>query len=173
MAHVTLLDIPASAFVPDQSAQLVAGDAGATWESYKERPCLTFDDTAEEAAVTPEYAMPGQYAAGTLKMTIFFSMESDNTNDIALDAFVEAKTCNADTLDMEAATSWDVANSGTMSLAGTTAGDPLALTITLTNKDNIAASDLVRFGIRRDCDSANDDAAGDLFVWAIEVWEDT
>ena len=172
MAHVTLLNIPASAFIPDQNAQLVAGDVGASWVSHKDRPALSFDDTAEEAAVCPEYAMPGQYAGGTLKATLFLYMATDATNDIAFDVFVEAVTA-LDTLDLEAAVSWDTANAGTASVGGTTAGDLVAITITLANKDSVAAGDLVRFGVRRDTDSANDDASGDAYLSSVEIWEDT
>ena len=172
MAHVTLLTIPASAFIPDQNAQLVAGDVGASFVSHKDRPALSFDDTAEEAAVSPEYSMPGQYAGGTLKATLFLYTASDNTNDLAFDAFVEAVTA-LDTLDIEAAVSWDTANAGTVSVSGTTAGDLIALTITLANKDSVAAGDMVRFGVRRDCDSADDDVSGDIFLASVEIWEQT
>ena len=173
MAHVTLLNIPASAFIGDTDAQLVAGDVAAPHAAKKGRPVLAFDDTAEEAAVSAEMAMPGNYAGGTLMATVHFFMASDVTNDVAIDVFVEAKTPNADTLDMEAATSWDSANSGTLSVGGTTAGDPLSLAITLANKDSVAVGDLVRFGVRRDTDSANDDASGDLYLAAVEIWEST
>jgi len=174
MAHVTLITFPASAMFGDNDAQLVAGDAAAVHDvPAKGRPTLIFDDTDEEAAITAEIEMPGQYASGTLKATAHFFMASDNTNDIALDVFVEAKTPNTDTLDLETAESWDTANSGTVGLSGTTAGDPLTVVITLTNKDSVAAGDLVRFGIRRDTDSANDDATGDLYLTALEIWEDT
>lgn len=158
----------------DNDAQLVAGDVAAAHETpAKGRPCLAFDDTEEEAAITGEYSMPGQFAGGTLKATIEVYMKSDNTNDIAYDVFVEAKTPDTDTIDLEADESWDTANAGTISLAGSTAGDPLTIEITLTNKDSVAAGDLVRFGIRRDTDSGDDDASGDACVTALEIWEDT
>ncbi len=89
-------------------------------------------------------------------------MASDNTNDIALAAFVEAKT-PADTLNMVTASGWGAANSGTRSLAGSTAGDPLKLSIPLTNDDSVTSGDLVRVGIRRDTTSVNDDASGKTF----------
>lgn len=173
MAHTSLFPLPASAFIGDNDAQLVAGDVAAAAKNHKGRPAMAFDDTEEEAMVSPEYVMPGQYAGGTLTADILFGMASDNTNDVALDVFVEAKTPNTDTLDMEAATSWDAANSGTVSLSGSTASDPLKLSITLTNKDSVAAGDLVRFGIRRDTDSVNDDASGDLFIYSVDIWETT
>ena len=173
MAHVTLLNFPANALVGDNDENLVAGDGAATFSNHNGRPCLAFDATAEEAVLTPEVAMPGQYAGGTLMATAFFAMDSDATNHIVLDVGVEATTPNADTIDMETADSWDTINAGTMSVGGTTAGDPLSLAVTLTNKDSVAAGDLVRFGIRRDCDSGNDDASGDLYLYALEIWEST
>ena len=122
--------------------------------------------------MTPEVDMPSQYTGSGLKAVVHFFMASDATNDIALDVFVEAKTPNADTLDMETADSWDSANSGTKSVGGTTAGDPLTLEITLTNADSVAVGDLVRFGVRRDTDSGDDDASGDLFITCIEIEDD-
>lgn len=165
----TLLNFPASSMIGDQDAQLVAGDAAALHANKVGRPVLVFDDTDEAAAVTPEVEMPSQYTGSGLKAVVHFFMASDAANDIALDVGVEAKTPNADTLDLEAASSWDTLNSGTKSLAGTTAGDPLTLEITLTNAGSVAAGDLVRFGVRRDTDSGNDDASGDLYITAIEI----
>ncbi len=167
----TLFNFPAASMIPDDDAQLVAGDVAAQFTVHKGRLVLAFDDTEEKAAVTPEVAMPQAYAAGALTAICHFYMASDVTNDISLDVFVEAKTPNSDTLDLEAATDWDTANSGTVSLGSTTAGDPLTVSITLTNKDSVAAGDLVRFGIRRDTDSGDDDAVGDLFLAAIEIQE--
>ena len=173
MAHVTLLELAANAFVGDNDAQLVAGDVAAAAVNHKGRPAWAFDDIEEAAIVSGEAAMPGQYAGGTLKATIYFATADDNSNDLAVDAYLEAKTPDVDTLDMEAATSWDAANSGTISVGATTVGDPLSLTITLTNKDSVAAGDLVRFGFRRDCDSASDDIVGQVFIYSVEIWEQT
>ena len=173
MAHTSLLSISASAFVGDVDANLIAGDGAATPEVHNGRPAMAFDDTSEEAMLSAEFIMPGQYAAGTLTVDILFAMASDNTNDIALDVSVEAKTPGTDTLDMTSADSWDTKNAGTVSLSGSTAGDPLKLSVTLTNKDSVAAGDVVRIGIRRDCDSANDDATGDLYIYSVDIWETT
>lgn len=173
MAHTTILPFTANAMIGDNDAQLVAGDLSAIHSIFNGRPVLLFDATDEEAALTPEVPMPAHYAGGVLSMDIHFFTIADNTNDLAMDAYVEAKTPNVDTLDMETADSWDTANSGTMSVSGTTAGDPQRLSITLTNKDGVVAGDLVRFGIRRDTDSGNDDIVGDVVVMAIEIWETT
>ena len=168
----TLLNFPASCMIGDNDAQLVAGDVGAPHASFKGRPVLSFDHTNEEAAITPEVEMPSQYSGSGLKAVVHFFMASDATNDIALDVFVEAKTPNSDTLDLEAAVSWSAANSGTKSVGGTTAGDPLTLEITLTNADSVAAGDLVRFGVRRDTDSGDDDANDNLYITCIEIEDD-
>lgn len=167
----TLLSFPAASFIPDDDAQLVAGDVAAQFTVHVGRLVLAFDDTEEEAATTPETPMPQAFAGGTLTAILHFYMASDVTNDISLDVFVEAKTPNVDALDMESATGWDAVNSGTVSLSGTTTGDPLTVSVTLTNKDSVAAGDLVRFGVRRDTDSVDDDAVGDLFLAAIEIQE--
>ncbi len=167
----TLLLLPAMVFIGDEDAQLVAGDTFASFAIHSGRVVLAFDDTAEEAAISPEIPMPQHYSGGGLKAICHFYMASDTTNDIALDVFVEAKTPNTDTLDLESTADWAGANAGTKSLSGTTAGDPLSLDITLSNNDGAAAGDLVRFGVRRDTDSVNDDATGDLYLAAIEIRE--
>jgi len=174
MAHsADLLIIPASAFIGDNDAQLVGGDVLAPLSAKKGRPVLVFDDTAEAAATSPEYAMPASFAGGTLKATVFGFAATNAADGVVFDVFVEAKTPDTDTLDLETATSWDSANSsGDWDLSGTTAGDPTDIEVTLTNKDSVAAGDLVRFGIRRDTDHANDDASGDFYILAIVIWED-
>ena len=103
MAHTTVFPIPVTSFIGDTDAQLVAGDTAAAIVNHKGRPGFAFDDTDEEAIVSAEMVVPGSYAAGTLTAAVYFAMESDNTNDVALDVFVEAKTPNTDTLDMESA----------------------------------------------------------------------
>lgn len=173
MAHSTLILLPATSFVGDNDAQLVAGDEPAVPVNHIGRPAMAFDDSAEKAMVSAEFIVPGQYAGGTLTADILFAMATDNTNDIALDVFVEAKTPNTDTLDMETADSWGTVNTGTVSLAGSTAGDPLKLSIELTNKDNIAAGDVVRIGIRQDVDSGDNDNVGNLYIYSVDTWETT
>lgn len=173
MADVSILELPSTLFTGDSNAQLVAGDNPAVPRTFNDTMCWQFDATDEAAIITSSRVrMPTTYAAGTTKAEIHFFMESDNTNDIALDVFVEAVTPNTDTLDLESATSWDTANSGTVSLSGSTAGDLLTLTITLTNKDSLAAGDGFRIGVRRDTDSANDDASGNLYIASVHILED-
>jgi len=170
--HQTLLNFSFNDMHGDEDAQLVAGDIASTTYTHKGRKVWSFDDTVEQALLTDPKVMPAGIDgfSGTLHATLFLYMGSDNTNDIAMDVFVEAVTPDADTLDLETATGWDSVNAGTISLAGTTAGDLVTMDITLTNADNAAVGDLVRFGIRRDCDSVNDDASGDVNLVALEIW---
>lgn len=171
MADRSVLELPIGFFNGDNDAQLAAGDVSALLASFNSTWSFSFDDTEEMAIVSQRFIMPTQYTGGTLKALIGFFMASDNTNDIALEVFVEAVTPDTDTIDLETATGWDSANAGTVSLAGSTAGDPLSLTITLTNKDGVAAGDLVRIGIRRNTISANDDAAGLLYITSCQLLE--
>ena len=76
-----------------------------------------------------------------------------------------------DTLNLTASESWGSANSGSAALSGTTAGDGVSVTVTLTNKDSVASGDLVRLAILRDVDT--DDASGDLTLWAVALYEET
>ena len=109
MADTTILSLSPSSFVPDNDAQLVAGDAGASYIPHNAALVWAFDDTDEEAIVSHPFIMPTQYAAGTTKAKIHFYMASDTTNDVAIDVFVEAVTPDTDTLDLETATGWDSA----------------------------------------------------------------
>lgn len=172
MAHSTLLIFPANAMLGITG---LGGEERALHSLTAFRPVLRFQPEAEhtEMAATPEVTMPAQYGGATLNMDIHFFMATANTGDIVMVAYVEALTPNSDTLDMEATASWDVGNSQSMSLVGSTAGDPLRISIPLTNDDNTAAGDLVRFGIKRDTDDADDDASGYLYVTCIEIWENT
>jgi hypothetical protein len=169
----TIFSLPAAIFVGDNDAQLVAGDNFATFSFIKNRTVLAFDaGTDEEAATSLELPCPSHYSGGGLKAICHFFMASDATNDIELGIYVEAKTPGVDTpLNMNTTASFDSANTATMSLSTSTAGDPLKLEVTLTNRDSIAVGDLCRFGVRRNTQSANDDAAGDLYLAAIEIQE--
>ncbi|NIT58333.1 MAG: hypothetical protein GWN00_19530 [Aliifodinibius sp.] len=166
----TIFDFPANALVPLPNDEPASGDVPASYDDLVGRPCLRFDDTAEEAIATPEMAFP-QGVTGTLTAKIHFFTISDNTNDVVFNVYVEAKTPDSDTLDMETADSWDTVNTVTKSVSGTTAGDPVVASVTLTNKDSVAAGDSVRFCLRRDAANASDDISGDVCVTAIEIQE--
>lgn len=168
-----LARLSAQAFTGDNNAQLVAGDLPAVPYSVMDRPCWAFDDTDEMAILSAESSVPADYAAGTVKADIFYAPATDTTNDVAIDVFIESKTADADTINMGSGASWGSANSGTESLSGIGIADLRVMTITLTNKDSMAANDLFRVGVRRDTDAAGDDASGDLYVFHVDVYEET
>jgi len=174
MAHKTLLLFPANSIIGDENEQLEAGDAPAPPSSFIGRPVLTFNDTAEEAAVTPEVVMPqgtGGYGGGTLKADIHYFTDG-GTGNLDWEVCVEATTPDVDLLNMEAASGWDSANAFTDAVAGVQPY-PRVATVTLANKDGVAAGDIVRFGIRRDADDGtNDTVVGDVRLMAVEIWED-
>lgn len=175
MAHRTLLVWNGAELIPDSLVLGVAGDVacGLDFATLKGRGCATFDDTAEEAAYTPRVTMPGQYAGGTLKATlgVVFASEITATDEAVFDVTVEAIT-PGDALDLDAAWSFDAVNTLEVDPPGT-AGYEVAGTVTLTNKDSVAAGDGVIFHLRRDTDHANDTASGDVMVTYFEIWEDT
>lgn len=167
----TLLIIPASYWIGDVNAQLDAGDMAAVMEKFNGRIGFTFDATNEEAILTPELVMPTPYTGSGLVAIVHAASKTATGSNFRWDVFVEAKTPDVDTLDMETAASWATANSGSMVVAAT-AGNPMDLSITLTNADSVAVGDLVRFGLRRDTDHADDAAAGDAIFFSMEIADD-
>ena len=172
MAHVTLLNFPAESLIAD-AVPVVGGDGIGVLKHLQGAWFWALDDTEEEAVITPRVKMPGQYAGGTLKATVWgmFQTETTATDEAVIDVSVEAIT-QGDGVDMDAGTSFDAVNQGEIDPPGT-AGHEASIDITLTNKDSVAAGDYVRFGIRRDCDEADDTATDDFYLGGIEIWEDT
>lgn len=171
MANRWELWLPATAFVPDASAQLVAGDAACGFSAHRGRSALAFDTSVLEAAVSHEFAWPSNASTGTVKADIHYYSETANTSNFRFEVFVEAKNPGTDTLDLETAVSWGSANAQSAALGGT-AGDPRKVTVTLTNKDSVAAGYTTRIGIRRANDHADDAASGDAFVLGLLIYEE-
>ena len=166
----TLLILPAPMWIGDIDAQLVAGDVAAALERFEGRLGYAFDATEEEAIVTPEMVMPTQYTGSGLTSIIHYATKSSTSQVCSWDIFVEAKTPNADTLDMETASSWDSVNAVDDTTLGT-AGNPASISKALTNADSAVVGDTLRFGLRRDTDG-NDVATGDLIFFCMEIADD-
>lgn len=165
MAHVTLLQYDPHAFA------LPAANP-ASLDIVQDRPFLAFDDTTKETAKTKAVAMPGQYAGGTLKASIGYIMASATSGKVDFEISVEAVT-DGDAVDLDAAESFDTLNAANVTVPAT-AGHLDVLTVTLANKDSVAASDLIRFKLERDAgDATNDTATGDARVLWLEIWEET
>ena len=153
------------AFVPPSSAH---ADRGIT----QNRPYIAFDPDTVEAMYSKEFQMPAAYTgSGTLKLDIMYAAASATSGKVDFEASVEAIT-SGDTVDTDAASSFDAVNAANQTVPGT-AGYMSVLTITLTNKDSVAAGDMVRLKLERDADDATDDTAtGDINVYSVTLYEE-
>jgi hypothetical protein len=167
MANNFELCIPATAMVLPSSA-------APAWGNVQNRPYLSFDDTTVEGCRSVPFQMPAAYTgSGTLKADVHYIMASATTGTVNFEASVEAFTA-ADAVDLDAGESFDTANSGSATVPAT-AGHLGVMTITLTNKDSVAAGDYVRLKIERDADDAgsDDSATGDARLLQVVVREET
>lgn len=140
----------------------------ATPDVVNGRTVLDFDATTDES-VDWTFIMPQQYASGTLTAHVHYAMSSATSGNVVLQASVEA-VADGESVSTD---SFDSANgSGQVAVPGTAGLKDIA-SITLTNKDSVAAGELVRLRLRRDADStsATDDAAGDMELLAVEIRE--
>jgi len=129
------------------------------------RPVLAFDAATAETAYWTLVAPQG--LTGTLTLVISFIMASATSGNVVWVAAVEAVTA-ADATDLDAVTSFDADNSATAAVPGT-AGYLQQVSITLTNKDSVAAADYVRISIKRDAANGSDTASGDAYLLAAEL----
>lgn len=129
------------------------------------RPVLAFDASTDETCYWTAVAPQG--LSGTLTLIILYAMASATSGSVYFQAALEAIT-PGDSVDTDATTSFDTANSGNDAVPGT-AGYVDSVSITLTNADSIAAGDLFRLALNRDADHGSDTATGDCYVLAVEL----
>lgn len=165
MANNFEKDLPASGWV-------IPSSNGCSRGIVQNRPFLAFDDTTVEGARSAPFQMPAAYTGGgTLKADIFYMMASATTGKVDFEVAVEAVTA-ADSVDLDSAESFDTANAANQTVPGT-AGYLGKLTVTLTNKDSVAAGDMVRLKLERDADDGTDDtASGDARVLFVTLREE-
>ena len=152
---------------------ITAGDVAAPHTTlYTSRCVLKFaDGSAEYAAVSQPFVMPSNYAEGTLKATLHHcSAVGDNTKNVDIEVYVEAITPDVDPLDLNLQHNFDDGNQATIPCLAN-AYDLQDTGITLSNDCEVVAGDLVRILIRRDSDDAADTAAGDFYLFGIELEE--
>lgn len=154
------------AWLTPQSAELPAS-AFASFTAVNDRPALAFDAASDEEACWTIVAPQG--ISGQLDAILSFIMASATSGNVRWEVLVEAVT-DGDAVDLDAATSFDSTNHGGVTVPGT-AGHLKQFTITLTNKDAIAAADYVRIKVRRDADgtTGTDDATGDALLLGVEI----
>jgi hypothetical protein len=129
------------------------------------RPVLGFDASTDETAYWTFVAPQG--FTGAVTLVLYYAMASATSGNIYWQGQLEAIT-PGDSTDTDATTSFDTANSGNGAVPAT-AGYMQAISITMTNADSIAAGDLVRLSVNRDADNASDTAAGDAYLFAVEL----
>ena len=169
MARTVEIILPATSFIPASAngAQFVAH-----LHNSLTRPALAFDAGEDEFVVSVPLVMPASYAAGDVKVDIYFYSASANSGTAAWNVTLEAITASTDTLDLEATSSFPAGTVGTHSMGGT-AGDlrKVSITLSATSKDSVAAGDQMRLGLSRD--ESVDSVGGDLFVPFVVLYEGT
>lgn len=135
------------------------------------RTYLAFDAGTDETCYTPAFRMPTAYTgSGTLKLAIGYHCANAGDGDVVWACQVEAVT-DADATDLDSASSFDTANTATVT-APATQGYLDVATITLTNKDSVAAGDMVRLAIYRDADAGGDTQTGDARLLYATLYEE-
>lgn len=127
-------------------------------------PYLAFDDAADEHAYF-SFIMPSDFdntASPTLKLR--YSAASATSGNVVFAAEVMAVSEN----EAQGSESYDTANSATDAVPGT-AGLVGYASITLTNRDSLAADDLARIRISRDANNGSDTATGDIYLHAASL----
>lgn len=130
----------------------------------QERQVLAFDASTNETCDWTFVAPTGW--TSTFTADVCFRMASATSGNVDLDIQVEAIT-DGDSIDTDAASSFDTANVVDNTTVPATAGFIDVVTITLTNNDSSAAGDMIRIRFNRD--AANDTATGDMEVLWIEI----
>lgn len=130
------------------------------------RPVLAFDTTTSETCYWT-FVVP-QGWTGTLTAVISYAMASATSGGVAFDMALEAIT-TGDATDTDATTSFATVNTGTDAGVPATAGYMEQISITLTNSDSAAAADLLRVSLARAVSNGTDTAAGDAYVFAVEI----
>ncbi len=129
------------------------------------RPVLAFDAATDEVCYWTGVAPQG--LTGTITVIVHYIMASATSGAVYFQGAIEAIT-PGDAVDLDAATSFDTANSGNGTVPAT-AGYEQSISITMTNADSIAAGDYFRLSLNRDADNASDTAAGDCYVLVVEL----
>lgn len=121
------------------------------------RLILAFDPTTKESAWW-KFACP--VFTGTPDVIISY-YSTNAAGDVDLDVEVEAIS-DGDSIDMDSAESFDTVNAVDGTGVPLTQGYPDQVTVPLTNRDGMAADDMLRIRISRD--APNDTSAGELHL---------
>ena len=166
MANNFEINFDPDCFIPPSSNSPDRGVA-------QNRTYLAFNAEAatNENCFTPAFRMPTAYTgAGTLKLAIGYFAASATSGDVKWDVAVEAVT-DADAVDLDTASSFDTENTVTVTVPATQGYLDVA-TVTLTNKDSVAAGDMVRLQIICDSADAATTTTGDVCLLYATLYEE-
>ena len=132
------------------------------------RPVLGFDASTDETAYWTFICPQGSFT--TLTAYITYAMASATSGTVGFQVAIEAIT-DGDSTDTDATTSFDTVNNSASTTVPGTAGYIDQISVTLTNRDSIAAGDYCRVSLNRDADGSaiTDSATGDAYVLALEL----
>lgn len=155
----------------DPYAFVLPSSSAALRKVVQDRPCLYFDPSTEYVAISVTVKLPAAYTgSGTLKADLGYFMESGTSGNVVWGVQVEAIT-DGDSLDLNSASSFDTTNNVTSAIPGT-AGDPKNATVTLSNKDSVAAGDWVRLKVARKAADGSDTATGFAYLFSVRLREE-
>jgi hypothetical protein len=149
---------------PVQQAKVGHLTAPATIDGSLNRWYLVFDPDTDWSADF-QFIMPFTYAAQTLTVKLMW-VSTVASNNVVWNASLMAMTSgDAALLETD---SFDTVNATTTAASGT-AGRPVTTSITMTNKDSVAAGDIVTLRISRDANNAADTNTGNAKVAGIII----
>lgn len=152
-------------FVP-QGAEFPASNY-ATLDTRNNHPCLDFDTTTGETAYWSD-VLPRNYAGGGITAYVHWAATSATTGTAGFLAAFE-RVGTAQDVDADSFAADQTITAATVS---GTSGILIITNVAVTNganMDSIAVGELFRFRLTRDV--ANDTAAGDVEVYAVELKE--
>lgn len=126
-------------------------------------PVLAFDAATDEFCLWA-FKLPTDHPVTTWTAKLFYCMASATSGNVVLRVYVQAVS-DGDAIDLDSAESFDTVNVSATTAVPGTAGYPDEISITLSNKDGVAAGDLVIIKVMRPgLSDTNDTASGDLLL---------
>lgn len=133
-------------------------------DTDNDTPVSDFPGAGTNKSVVFSSRMPQAYSGGTLTADLLVTCDGTSGNmdwDVEVEAIADGEDMGAD--------SFDTVNSVDNTNVPGTAGQRATVSVTLTNKDSVAAGDRVRFRVTRD--TASDTNTDNCQLWHMEIQE--
>ena len=134
------------------------------YQANERRRVIEFNGTTQQS-MSWGTVVPADYSAN-FTAEFFYTMASGTSGNAQWRMEVESITPNADTVDLDAAVSYDTANDAASDTVPGTAGHLASISDELTNGDSAAAGDMIRFRVTYLTAST---AAGNAFLHRVEI----